>query len=44
MFRASRLKAMGPSNTVTNSPITRSQRVLFAGAHRKPSLSQDEGE
>ncbi len=35
MFRASRLKAMGPSNTVTNSPITRSQRVSFAGAHRK---------
>lgn len=44
MQQAFQLKAMGPSNTVTNSPITRSQRVLFAGAHRKPLLSQDEGE
>ncbi len=34
MSRASRLKAMGPSNTVTNSPITRSEGP-FAGAHRK---------
>lgn len=34
MFRASRLKASGPSGTVSNSPITKSQRALLAGAYR----------
>ena len=32
------LKAIGPSRTVANSPITRGQRGLFAGAHRRPYL------
>ena len=42
MFRASRLKAMGPSNTVTNSPITRSQRVLLRGRTAETLLKEGE--
>jgi hypothetical protein len=42
MQQAFQLKAMGPSNTVTNSPITRSKGP-FAGAHRKPGSSRTKG-